>query len=234
MIVLLIDDDVKLADLLRQYLERFSIQLIHSENSADGLERLAEADVVLLDVMLPEIDGFETCRHIRVTSQVPIIMLTARGEVTDRVVGIELGADDYLSKPFDPRELVARIKGLMRRSTLAHATQAEAGIVPVALSHGLTLRKDARAVIFQGEMLDLTALEFDLLELFFNNPNRILSRDEIMNSLRGVDSQAYSRAVDVLVSRLRHKLEILPGSPLQTIRGRGYRWYHQEQIEQPA
>jgi DNA-binding response OmpR family regulator len=168
--------------------------------------------------MLPEQDGFEVCRTIRKTSAVPIIMLTARGEVTDRIVGLEIGADDYLPKPFEPRELVARIQNVLRRSD---AREPEGGEYRY---RDLTVNVERRTAELESEPLELTTMEFQLIALFARNPGRTFSRDEILNELRGIDAQIFSRSVDILVSRLRQKLNDTAKQPrfIKTVWGTGY------------
>jgi len=218
--LLLVDDDEKLAEPLQLYFSRFDLSLDSETNPLDAIERIRHEaySLVILDVMLPQIDGFETCKRIRQFSDIPIIMLTARGEVMDRVVGLELGADDYLPKPFEPRELVARIENVLRRKPVAAAnTVYRWGDLHLDLEKKLLLR-DEQAV-------PVTATEFALLGLLVQNRDRVLSRDEIMNELRGIDADIYSRAIDVLVSRLRQKLQ-RPGL-IRTVRGLGYQLVEQ-------
>jgi DNA-binding response OmpR family regulator len=172
---------------------------------------------VVLDVMLPGMDGFAVCRKVRETSRVPIVMLTARGDVMDRVVGLELGADDYLGKPFEPRELVARIQAVLRRAALRGAEEnARAGDLEVSFT--------ARSVRLGGRPLELTTAEFELLSLFLRNRGRVLTRERILDQTRGVDWDAYDRSIDILVSRLRQKLGDDARRPvfIKTVRGTGY------------
>jgi len=215
--ILLIDDDPGLATPLREYFARFDLELQAVQHPEEGLRRLREtgADLVILDVMLPDMDGFEVCRVIRRDSEVPIIMLTARGEVTDRVVGLELGADDYLPKPFEPRELVARIQRILKRS--ARQAFADAGVWTFP---DLRIDRDHQRVEVQGTPVQLTHTEFRLIELLAGRPGHPFSRNEILNALRGIDADLYTRAVDVLVSRVRQKLK--PTDYLKTVRGAGY------------
>ncbi|NND35755.1 MAG: response regulator transcription factor [Gammaproteobacteria bacterium] len=224
--ILLIDDDEKLGGLLGHYFERFDLELDVATLPSAGLEKLAaeEPDLVILDVMLPEMDGFEVCRKIRKTSGVPIIMLTARGEVTDRIVGLEIGADDYLPKPFEPRELVARIQNVLRR-TVSRPEDADE-----LHYRDLDINKERRTVELEGETLDLTTMEYQLLVLFAENPGRTYSRDEILNELRGIDAQIFSRSVDILVSRLRQKLKDTTKPPrfIKTVWGTGYTFVGEE------
>ena len=217
---LLIDDDQKLGELLSEYLERFDIGLTTAENGEAGLDKIhqSDPDCVLLDVMLPGRDGFEICREVRKTSNVPVIMLTARGEVADRVVGLEIGADDYLPKPFEPRELAARIQALLRRRTATsiRGELLQCGDLEVDASRRMAFRK--------GEDLRLTGLEFDALMAFVRHVGVILSRDRLMDLLKGGEWEPLNRSLDVLVSRLRQKLGDDPQQPhyLKTVRGAGY------------
>jgi two-component system OmpR family response regulator len=215
--LLLIDDDEKLAEPLQAYFARFDVSLTSETQPLQAIERIKREpfELVVLDVMLPEIDGFETCRRIRRFSDIPIIMLTARGDVMDRVVGLELGADDYLPKPFEPRELVARIQNILKRSReVDHQGLFKFGDLTVDLNKKLVLKND--------QAIDITSTEFGLLELLIRNQNKVFSRDEIMQALNGIDADIYSRAIDVLVSRLRHKLQ-LP-ELIRTVRGTGYQF----------
>jgi two-component system OmpR family response regulator len=218
--ILLIDDDEDLAPPLATYLQRFDLQLDHAALPSQGLARLAAQayDAVILDVMLPEMDGFEVCRRIRHGSDIPVLMLTARGDVTDRVVGLELGADDYLPKPFEPRELAARLQTILRRSR----SGGEAHRQPNGklLFDGLEVDLLRREVRRQGELLELTGTEFELLVMLAREPGRVFSRDEILNKLRGREADLFTRAVDILISRLRRKLEPLP--LIKTLRNAGY------------
>ena len=218
--ILLIDDDTQLGPPLAQYFQRFDLALSHALKPSDGLALLRQRpfDAAILDVMLPEMDGFELCRTIRKESDIPIVMLTARGDVMDRVVGLELGADDYLPKPFEPRELVARIQTLLRRrSAVAHAA-------PRALTElvfdGLVIDPVRRQVQRQGETIELTGIEFELLLLLAREPGKVHSRDDILNHLRGHEAELLTRAVAIVISRLRKKLE--PLDCIKTLRNAGY------------
>ena len=218
--ILLIDDDQELGPPLATYLRRFDLELDHALRPSTGLARLrAEAfDAAILDVMLPEMDGFELCRTIRKESDIPIVMLTARGEVMDRVVGLELGADDYLPKPFEPRELAARLQTVLRRQQRAPA--AAVGTPQRLVFDGLEIDLERRQVQRHGQVLELTGTEFELLALLAGEPQKVFSRDQILNRLRGHDADLYTRAVDILVSRLRKKLE--PLDCIKTLRNAGY------------
>lgn len=215
--ILLIDDDAQLGPPLAVYFQRFELELVHALKPSDGLARLAAGgfDAAILDVMLPEMDGFELCRSIRRQSDLPVVMLTARGEVMDRVVGLELGADDYLPKPFEPRELVARLQTVLRRRS-----KGQGGSSAVLAFEGLVIDAALRSVLRQGEPVELTGTEFDLLHLLAREPGRVFSRDDILNQLRGHDAELYTRAVDIVVSRLRKKLE--PLDCIKTLRNAGY------------
>jgi DNA-binding response OmpR family regulator len=217
--ILIIDDDLKLIELLRDYFAKFELNLISATRPSDGLTLVKQRRprLVILDVMLPETNGFEVCKEIRLTSEIPIIMLTARGEVTDRIVGLELGADDYLSKPFEPRELLARIQSVLRRSEEIHKGK------EFSFS-GLEINQAKRSVILHGSPIELSTMEFEALLLFARNAGQVLTRDQIMDHLRGVDWEAFNRSVDVLMSRLRQKLKDDPKHPtfFKTIWGTGY------------
>lgn len=213
---LLIDDDEKLGPLLAEYCARYGIDVEQATRPSLGLQRLQERDysAVILDVMLPEMDGFEVCRTIRQRSDIPIIMLTARGEVTDRIVGLELGADDYLPKPFEPRELVARLNAIAKRKP-----QREDDDGPLRFER-LFIDKRRREVRVDDRAVELTTMEYQLLLLLAESPGTDFSRDDILNQLKGTETELFSRSVDILVSRLRHKLK--PAAPIATVYGKGY------------
>ena len=218
--VLLIDDDRKHSELMQAYFKRYGINLICAYDSVEGFKKLAreEPDLLLLDVMLPGKDGFEICREVRKTSNIPIIMLTARGEVIDRVSGLELGADDYIGKPFEPRELVARVQSTLRRSEITGPT---AGALEF---EGLSIDTEARVVCVDDESVNLTSMEYELLVILARRHGRKLSRDDILSELRGIDAAILTRSVDIMISRLRQKLgdSVKPPRFIQTIWGRGY------------
>ena len=213
--ILLIDDDELLAAPMAAFFGRFEFALDSATRPSVGLAMLRSQpyDAAILDVMLPEMDGFELCRTIRRESDIPIIMLTARGDVMDRVVGLEIGADDYLPKPFEPRELLARLQTVLRR---ARAPQAAQRLV----FEGLSIDVDKREVLRHGEAVELTGTEFELLLLLAREPRKVFSRDEILNKLRGHEAELFTRAVDIVVSRLRKKLE--PLDCIRTLRNAGY------------
>ncbi|MGJ7615542.1 MULTISPECIES: response regulator transcription factor [unclassified Variovorax] len=227
--ILLIDDDEHLAAPLTTYFARFGCTLDSAVRPSEGLAKLRAGhyDAAILDVMLPEMDGFALCREIRKESDIPIVMLTARGEVMDRVVGLELGADDYVPKPFEPRELVARVQTILRRqrSTTAAANAAGNGNgngngAQQRVFDGLSIDLDRRQVLRHGERVELTGTEFELLALLAAEPGKVFSRDDILNRLRGHEAELYTRAVDIVVSRLRKKLE--PLDCIKTLRNAGY------------
>jgi len=219
--ILVIDDDEKLNSLLKDYLSEFSFQVMTETNPERALDLLKrkKPDIIILDIMLPGMDGFEVCRRIRKSYNIPVVMLTARGKVEDRIVGLELGADDYLPKPFEPRELVARIQSVLRRSL-------EIGKSRRFLFKSLAVDIDKQLVLLEGEAVELTTMEFEILHLLMKNPGKVLDRDQIMDGLRGLEWEAFDRSVDVLVSRLRQKLKDDPKSPrfIRTIWGRGYKF----------
>ncbi|WP_371439288.1 response regulator transcription factor [Polaromonas sp.] len=216
--ILLIDDDEHLAAPLATYLARFGLVLDSALRPGQGLAllRTGAYDAAILDVMLPEMDGFALCREIRRESDIPVIMLTARGDVMDRVVGLELGADDYLPKPFEPRELVARLQTILRRQRAAPVpAQGQRRVF-----QGLVVDLETREVLRQGERVELTGTEFELLALLAAEPGKVFGRDDILNRLRGHEAELYTRAVDIVVSRLRKKLE--PLDCIKTLRNAGY------------
>jgi DNA-binding response OmpR family regulator len=218
--VLLIDDDRKHSELLKAYLKQFGIALDCAADADEGFRRMSRSDpdLLLLDVMLPGRDGFDICREVRKTSRIPIIMLTARGDVVDRVSGLEIGADDYIGKPFEPRELVARIQSILRRAGPGEAGQ------QVMRFDGIEIDTDARSVSVDGVRIELTSMEFELLLILARRAGKKVSRDEILNDLRGIDAAILTRAVDIMVSRLRQKLgdSVKPPRFIQTIWGLGY------------
>jgi OmpR family response regulator RpaB len=219
--LLLIDDDEQLGPPLAAYFQRFAFDLQQATRPSTGLALLRQGgfDAAILDVMLPEMDGFELCRTIRKDNPIPIVMLTARGDVMDRVVGLELGADDYLPKPFEPRELLARIQTILRRA--APASTAAPSSPRTLRFEGLEIDLDRRSVQRQGTTVDLTSTEFELLALLAHTPLKVFSRDDILDKLRGRSAEdIHSRAVDILVSRLRRKLE--PLDCIHTLRNAGY------------
>ena len=216
--VLIIDDDERLNALLTEYLGKFGYSVRAATRPSAGLRALKSdpPDLVILDVMLPEMDGLAVCRKIRESSRVPVIMLTARGDVSDRIVGLELGADDYLPKPFEPRELVARMQAVLRRRTDDEAEISRAGHVEVNWT--------TRVARLRGSELVLTTAEFELLGFLVRNQGKVLSRERIIEGTHDINWAAYDRSIDVLISRLRQKLGDDSKRPsfIRTVRGVGY------------
>lgn len=215
--VLLIDDDTRMYELLAQYLGQNGITVAHAPDGGRGLAALeANAyDAVLLDVMMPGMDGLEVCKRIRAKRQIPILMLTARGDETDRVVGLELGADDYLAKPFSPRELLARLRAVLRRAQpTAVADRLE--------SSGISIDVAGRDVRVNGKAVELTGLEFDLLVALVRRAGRVIPRDALLGEAGRSDTVVGERTVDVHISHLRQKLGDEGGKLIKTVRGVGY------------
>jgi two-component system, OmpR family, response regulator len=218
--IYVVEDDPEIRSLLTSFLGKNGFRVDTADGGA-GLDRLrqlyGDPDLAVLDVMLPGEDGLSICRRLRAASRVPIIMLTARGEDIDKIIGLEIGADDYMSKPFNPRELVARIRAVLRRNAPPEIEHRRMAAGP------LTVDLDARAVEHETEgAIDLTGAEFDLLECFITRPGRVLSRDQLMDWTRGRRSEAADRTIDVQLSRLRKKIET-GGEPLiKTVRASGY------------
>ncbi len=218
----MIDDDIKLTELAREFLGSQKYEFISKHTPEEGLEYLEKngVDIIILDIMLPGMDGFQVLRKIRETISTPVIMLTARGEVTDRIVGLELGADDYLPKPFEPRELLARIQSILRRS------HSDAAIIDHVEFKGLSIDKTRQEVMLDGEVISLSTTEYDALLLFIEHTGETLDREFLVENLRGISWQSYDRSVDVLVSRLRGKLGETPNNTrfIKTIHGVGYKF----------
>ncbi len=217
--ILIIDDDPRLAELVADYLGAAGFQTSVSGTARDGLDRLKREafDALVLDLMLPDADGLEVCRRIRETSDLPLVMLTARGDAMDRVVGLELGADDYLAKPFEPRELLARLRAVIRRRV--------GGTAPNVLRFGrLEIDRAARRVSVDGSECALTSYQFALLNALAEHAGRVMSREQLMDLLRGETLEAFDRSVDVHVSRIRAAIEDDPKKPRRiiTVRGAGY------------
>ena len=218
--ILLVDDDVELCGLLTEFLKREGFTLECEHDGKRGLEKAVHGsyDVVLLDVMLPSMDGFEILRSLRKQSKTPVLMLTARGEDVDRIIGLELGADDYLPKPFNPRELAARIRAIMRRLEARPASPG--GRLEV---NGIVIDPGSREVFANGKSVEVTTFEFDILEMLMRSAGRVLSRDALMENMYNRKATPFDRSIDLHVSHLRKKLET--GHPLiKTIRGVGYQF----------
>jgi two-component system response regulator CpxR len=222
--VLLIDDDSELTRLLEEYLQEEQLQLDAAHDGRDGLEKALNHSysVVVLDVMLPGMSGLDVLKQLRQKSSVPVLMLTARGSELDRILGLELGADDYLAKPFNPRELVARIRAILRRTTGAAAPPA-LNAQPLRLAD-VELHSESRSVVCSGRPVTLTGAEFDLLAAFLRQPGKIISREELTQSALARPMSPMDRSIDVHVSNLRRKLGPYDGQQerIKAIRGSGY------------
>jgi two-component system, OmpR family, phosphate regulon response regulator OmpR len=222
--ILIIDDDIKLIHLLKEYLEENNFQISHALDGNRALEEIKEKtpDLIILDIMLPGKDGLEVLKDIRKIHTLPVIMLTAKGDDTDRIIGLELGADDYLPKPFNPRELLARIKAILRRQDML--TSEDPGENLLIRCGNMVLNRAAHTIDISGKTVDLSTTEFNILEVLMKSPNTVLSRDQIMNLAQGKDFIVFDRSIDIHISRLRGKIESDPGSPrrIKTIWGTGY------------
>ena len=222
--ILIVEDDREVGDLLHRFLEGegFAVRQARDGTAMDEALSTEPADFIILDIMLPGEDGISICRRLRATRKTPILMLTAKGDELDRIVGLEVGADDYLAKPFHPRELLARIRAVLRRVEGGGAAAPEAGTV---LRFGdFRFEIDARRLFRNGKEIDLSGGDFDLLQAFVTHPRRLLTRNQLMNLTRGEDWEAFDRSVDVALSRLRRKLEDDPSRPalIRTVRSAGY------------
>jgi len=226
--ILIIDDDTKLNELLSEYLTNNGYNCVASEMPSDAFAKLKKNnfDIIILDVMLPEMDGFEVCKTIRKDYDIPIIMLTARGGVTDKIVGLELGADDYLPKPFEPRELIARITSIIRR------VEGKLKLSSQIKFKNLTIDVSKRAAYVDKKDIELTTAEFELLFLFGKNNGKVLTRDDLMKNTRGISWESYNRSVDVMVSRLRSKLKNFSPKKedyIKTVHSVGYMFFAEEE-----
>jgi DNA-binding response OmpR family regulator len=221
--ILIVDDDRELCQLIREYVAGEPLDLEFAHDGASGLERALGGDhrLVILDIMLPEMSGLDVLRRLRERRRTPVLMLTARGEDIDRIVGLELGADDYLPKPFNPRELVARVRAILRRTD--ETTDGDREARPIAVED-LRLDPRKREVTRQGEPLTLTTVEFDLLRTLMLSAGRVVGRDELSRSALGRPWNPYDRAIDMHVSNLRRKLGAPPQTPerIKTVRSAGY------------
>jgi DNA-binding response OmpR family regulator len=219
--ILLVEDDPRLADMLSEYLGQAGFRIHVASLGAEALKELAAAeyDAVVLDLMLPDMDGLDLCRQLRTSADTPVLMLTGRGDAIDRIVGLELGADDYLPKPFEPRELLARLRAILRRGVRVSASADE------SLHFGrLEIDPSARSVRLDGEECDLTGYQFDLLLALARKAGRVLSREVLMDLVKGEQPDAFDRSIDVHMSRIRAAIEDDPKKPRRviTVRGAGY------------
>jgi DNA-binding response OmpR family regulator len=227
--ILIIDDDEKLNLLLKDFFKDFGFTTLTATHPEGGLKIIKQKspDIIILDIMLPGMNGFEVCKAIRKFSSIPIIMLTAKGELMDRVVGLELGADDYLSKPFEPRELVARIQSVLRRIHPVEKKQ-------VRKFGSMTIDFNKHTVEVDEKSIDLTTNEFLVLCFLAQNPNKVLNRDQILDEMSGIECDAFNRSVDITMSRLRQKLNDDPKNPsfIKTVWGTGYIFIAEEQKDE--
>ena len=224
--LLVVDDDRETLDLLSQYLgeQGFVVSCVEDSKAMDAWLAGNTADLVVLDLMLPGEDGLSIARRLLQDRALPIVMISARGEALDRIVGLEVGADDYLPKPFDPRELLARIRAVLRRTTTPSTPQSQTG---KKYEFGLfSFEPDRRALYRGAKEIELSTAEYDLLAFFIDHPNRVLSRDALLENLRGLDRDPFDRSIDVRITRLRHKLEEDPTNPriILTVWGVGYQF----------
>ena len=220
--ILIVDDDINICELLRLYLEKdgFTTYIVNDGESAVAAAKAKQPDLILLDIMLPKLDGWQVCREIRKFSLVPIIMLTAKGETFDRILGLELGADDYVTKPFDTKELIARIKAVLRRTS----TNESQGIKEVQFEN-LRINLTNYELVVGGETIDTPPKELELIYHLASNPNRVYTRDQLLDEVWGFDYYGDSRTVDVHVKRLREKLEGISDKwSLKTVWGVGYKF----------
>jgi DNA-binding response OmpR family regulator len=219
--VLVVDDEPQIVRLVRAYLEEAGFRVVTASDGQEALyvARHEKPDLVVLDILMPRMDGLEFTRRIRSERNVPIIMLTARADETDRIVGLEMGADDYVTKPFSPREIVARVRAVLRRA------QAQPELPPVLHVGSLVLDRTTHRVTVSGRPVDLTPTEFGILEVLMTTPGRVFSRAELLETVQGIAFEAYERTVDVHIKNLRRKVEPDPAHPryVLTVRGVGYR-----------
>ncbi len=224
--ILIIDDDLSLCDRLAQYFRKFDFELLQANTPSDGLLMLDKhsPELLLLDVMMPEMDGFTLCRKIRRKHSLPIIMLTARGQLNDKVHGLEIGADDYMAKPFEPRELVARVQVLLRRISPSGEAEESSSKPDKLAFDGMTIDLQQQRVEVDGKEVKLTGMEFMLLAVLSSNIGKVYNRDKVISALKGIEVELYSRSVDILLSRLRQKLHDDPQNPrfIKTLRNVGY------------
>ena len=228
-LILVVDDEARMIRFIRMNLELEGYQVIEAGNGVEALEQVRQhvPDLIVMDVMMPELDGFEVLRHIRKKSDIPVVMLTARGDETDRIVGLEMGADDYLPKPFNPRELLARLKAVLRRSN-------QVDVASVLHVHDLAIDTGARTVTRGDQVVDLTGIEFDLLVAMVRRAVRVVTRAGLLDGAGRGDVVVSDRTVDVHISHLRQKLERQPKTPtlIKTVRGVGYVFTKDDQTGQ--
>ncbi len=228
--ILIIDDDERLCAMLQQYLGDAGYRVASRHTIASGLQALKqeEFDALVLDLMLPDGDGLDACRQLRTFSTIPVLMLTARGEAMDRILGLEMGADDYLPKPFEPRELLARLKAILRRG--------KAGNSDVLRFGKLEIDRGARQVRVDGSACEMTSYQFDLLLALAEKPGRVMSREHLLDAVKGEPLEAFDRSIDVHISRIRAAIEADPKNPRRiiTLRGAGYVFARSQDGEEAA
>jgi len=225
--ILVVDDDREIRDLVAKFLKQHNLRVTTAQDGREMKRALEDwaIDLVVLDVMMPGDDGLTLCRNLRASSQMPVIMLTAMGEETDRIIGLEMGADDYLAKPFNPRELLARIKAVLRRTGNIDSSSGDEEDGQSFKFNDWEFKPDQRELFSdEGVLVSLSRGEFELLDTFVRHPNRVLNRDQLLDMARGREAIPFDRAIDVQVSRLRKKLKDDPKSPslIKTVRGGGY------------
>ncbi|OGL45958.1 MAG: DNA-binding response regulator [Candidatus Schekmanbacteria bacterium RBG_16_38_11] len=228
--ILIIDDDQKLVNMIKNYLEKDGHEVLTAYDGIEGIEKIEnhKLDLVVLDLMLPKLDGLEVCRMIRRESSIPILMLSAKGEEADIVVGLELGADDYLSKPFSLRELAARIKAILRRVSKQKGEEKVKKNILKFKTFQIDLQK--HEVYVKSERVELTATEFALLTMLANNPGRVFTRDQLLDGVRGRELTPFDRSIDIHISHIRQKIEDDPKEPtyIKTVWGVGYKFEDME------
>lgn len=220
--ILIVDDEPKIADVLKLYLERDGFQVAGAANGKQALERFESyrPDIIILDLNLPDMDGLEICRKVRKKSDIPVIMLTGRGDEVDRVVGLELGADDYVTKPFSAREVAARVKAVLRRRVV---TRTEIGATNIG---NLMIDIASYKASCNGQQLDLTTTEFKLLSILASSPGRVYSRAQLLDAVQGIDFEGYERTIDAHIKNLRQKMDLSNNNcscHIETVRGVGYK-----------
>jgi len=228
--ILIIDDDERLCGMLQQYLGNAGYRVAARHTIASGLQALKQEDfdALVLDLMLPDGDGLDACRQLRVFSTIPVLMLTARGEAMDRILGLEMGADDYLPKPFEPRELLARLKAILRRGKVGGGDVLRFG--------KLEIDRGARQVRVEGAVCEMTSYQFDLLQALAEKPGRVMSREQLLDVVKGEPLEAFDRSIDVHISRIRAAIEDDPKHPRRiiTLRGAGYVFARNQDGEEGA
>ena len=224
--ILIVDDDSEIRDLLNRFLSKHDFRVTTARDGREMRQAMADwsFDLLVLDLMMPGEDGLSLCRQVRSESDIPIIMLTAMGEDVDRIIGLEVGADDYMAKPFNPRELAARIKAILRRSASSASSESGEGSAEKVMFAGFVLDPATRSLQRGEESIALTAGEYDLLIAFVGHPRRVLNRDQLLDMARGRAAIPFDRSIDVQVGRLRRKIEPDPKNPvlIKTVRGGGY------------